>query len=204
MRPVDDRHEFRQSADDAAVIARVLKGEKQQFAQLVGRYQAGLYRYAVTMVLDHDVASDMVQDTFVKAYTNLKSCRDHTRFAAWLFQMVRNRCLDHLKDVRRRNVRLDDAGQIVDQAAGPATLAERARLRVDISQALGSLPSPQREAFLLHYVGGMPYEEMATLLDASVSALKMRVSRAREALSTAMQNHEVTQSPRVRLFVRRG
>jgi len=50
------------SLDDAAVIARVLRGDKQAFAVLVSRYQTGLYRHAVSMVLDHDVAADMVQE----------------------------------------------------------------------------------------------------------------------------------------------
>jgi len=70
------------SPDDAAVIARVLGGDKQQFAVLVARYQAGLYRHAVSMVLDHDVATDMVQETLVRAYTRLSTCRDHDRFRA--------------------------------------------------------------------------------------------------------------------------
>lgn len=195
MQPPDDRHQPESSPDDATVIARVLDGEKQQFAQLVERYQAALYRHAVSVVLDHDVAADMVQDAFVRAYTNLGTCRDHTRFRAWLFQTLRNRCLDHLKDARRKNVPLDDAGPIADTAEGPDARVERARLRAEIEQALAQLPVAQREAFVMHYVEGVPYETMAELLDASVSALKMRVLRAREALSAALRHSEVTQQP---------
>src|SRR5437867_7819907 len=72
--------------EDARVIERVLAGEIQQFAELVSRHQAALYRHAVAMVLDHDAAADMVQDAFVRAYTNLRQCRDRDRFRAWLFQ----------------------------------------------------------------------------------------------------------------------
>ena len=192
------------SPDDAAVIARVLGGDKQQFAVLVARYQTGLYRHAVSMVLDHDVATDMVQETLVRAYTRLSTCRDHDRFRAWIFQMLRNRCLDYLKDVRRRNVSLDRALDVPDPAEEPVHQMERARLRGEISKALEQLPDAQREAFLMHYVEELPYETMADLLGASVSALKMRVLRARETLGAALRNKDVTVSSPVRLLFRRS
>lgn len=177
---------------DAEVIARVLAGDTEQFAQLVHRYQQALYRHAVSMVLDYEAAADMVQDAFVRAYTNLKECRDTALFRGWLFQTLRNRCLDYLKEPRRRHMRIDDAEPLSDPADGPATLAERNELRSDIERALAALPPVQREAFVMHYVDGVPYETMAELLDASVSALKMRALRAREALSSALRARNVT------------
>jgi len=199
LRP-EDRHQPESPPDDdATVVARVLAGDTQQFAHLVARYQGELYRHAVSMVFDHDAAADMVQDAFVRAYTHLGTCRDHVRFRAWLFQTLRNRCLDYLKEARRKNVRLDDAGPIVDSAEGPAHQVERARLREEIRQALMTLPDAQREAFLMHYVEGVPYETMAELLGASVSALKMRVLRAREALVSALQHEQVTPAVPIRL-----
>lgn len=190
--------------DDAAVIACILAGDTQRFAELVGRYQAGLYRYAVSLVLDHDVAADMVQDAFIRAYTSLASCRDRTRFRAWLFQTLRNRCLDHLKEPRRRHVPLEEAGSVVDAAAGPGETVERRRVRTEILGALAQLPDVQREAFVMHYVEGEPYERMAERLDASVSALKMRVMRAREALAALLQRPDVTEPFAARLSIRRS
>ncbi len=178
--------------DDAEVIARVLAGDTDRFADLVQRYQAVLYRHAVSIVLDHDAAADMVQDAFVRAYTSLRECRDRTRFRAWLFQTLRNRCLDYLKDTRRRHVSLDDAGPLFDPGESPASAAERNRLRTEVEQALARLPAEQREAFVMHYVDGMPYDAMAELLDVSVSALKMRALRAREALSASLRQTNVT------------
>lgn len=192
---------FETPPEDAAVVAQVLGGETQQFAVLVKRHQAALYRHAVCMVLDHDVAADMVQDAFVRAYTSLATCRDPARFRAWLFQTLRHRCLDYLKDARRRNARLEDAGPLVDRTERPDTRVERAGLRAEIVQALAALPAAQREAFLLHHVEGLPYESMADLLDASVSALKMRVQRAREGLASTLRNRDVTLASSTRLTV---
>jgi RNA polymerase sigma-70 factor (ECF subfamily) len=178
---------------DEDVIGRVLDGEKQQYEHLVTRYQQALYRHAVAIVLDHDVAADMVQDAFVRAYVNLRECRDGSRFRPWLFKTLRNRCLDYLKEAGRRNVRLDDLVEPpVDEADGPGALAERNELRTGLRRALAELPPALREAFVMHYVDDVPYETMSERLDASVSALKMRALRAREALTRALRNTNVT------------
>src|SRR5918993_1060691 len=177
---------------DEEVIARVLNGEKQLFEHLVGRYQRALYRHAVSIVLDHDAAADMVQDAFVRAYLSLRECRDRAHFRAWLFRTLRNRCLDYLKEASRRNLRLDDIEVPLDEADGPGALAERNEMRTGIRRALAKLPPALREAFVMHYVDGVPYETMAEVLNASVSALKMRALRAREALSSALRHTNVT------------
>ena len=192
-------HDRRRSdaPSDADVVARVLDGDKQQFEHLVHRYQQVLYRHAVSIVLDHDTAADMVQDAFVRAYLNLRECRDTSRFRAWLFRTLRNRCFDHLKAASRRNVPLDEVEPIpLDDADGPAALAERSEVRTAIRRALAKLPPVLREAFVMHYVDGMPYETMAELLGASVSAIKMRALRAREALSSALGQEHVTGASR--------
>lgn len=193
--PIDRRLSDVPSDED--VIARVLNGEKQLFEHLVGRYQKALYRHAVALVLDHDAAADMVQDAFVRAYLSLRECRERARFKSWLFRTLRNRCLDYLKEASRRNVRLDDVEVLLDEADGPAAAAERNELRAGIIRALAQLPPALREAFVMHYVDGVPYETMAELLDASVSALKMRAMRAREALGTALREVDVTGEPSV-------
>ena len=190
---------------DVEAVARVLAGDTQAFAGIVQRHQVRLHRYAVSMVLDHDEAADLVQDAFVRAFVALHACRDPTRFRAWLFQTLRHRCLDYLKDIRRRNVRLDDADQ--DFAAGsepPGAGLEREQLSADLGRAVRALPPLLREAFVMHYVEGQPYDVMADLLDASVSALKMRVARAREQLQIRLGDVEVTRRAPGRLSERRG
>jgi RNA polymerase sigma-70 factor, ECF subfamily len=180
---------------DADIVARVLAGDTEQYAAIVERYQRALFRHAVAMVLDHDAAADMVQDAFVRAYTNLKECRDPRRFRAWLFQTLRNRCLDYLKEPRRGHLRFADAEPLLSNADGPAAFVDSRELQLDITRALAQLPPEQREAFVMHYVDGLDYESMADVLDVSVSALKMRALRARQALSAALRTPDVTDRP---------
>jgi len=189
------RGRCRDEPTDMEAVTRVLDGAAQEFAVLVHRYQRALYRHALAMVLDHDAAEDMVQDAFVRAYTNLHECRDRSRFRAWLFQTLRHRCLDYLKESRRHDIPLEDAGPIVDTREDPVRVAERSQLWRDVDRVLVQLPVEQREAFVMHYVDGMPYDAMAELLDTSVSALKMRALRARAALTSMLRRRIVTRTP---------
>jgi RNA polymerase sigma-70 factor (ECF subfamily) len=169
------------AAEDAVVVNRVLSGDREAYAILVRRYQSGLYRHARCMGMDHDTALDHVQDAFVRAYTSLAECRDRDRFRTWLFRILRNRCLDHLKNIRRRHVSVDSV--TLAQEAGSAATEARAALR----DAFRSLSPVLREAFLLKHRDGCSYEEIAERTGASVSALKMRVHRARDLLRAHLE-----------------
>ncbi len=172
--------------DDAQLISRVLAGDTDAYAVLVGRYQDMLYRYAVAMVRDGDAAADLVQDSFVKAYTSLASCQDPARFGAWVYRILVNRCKDHLKSRRRHTVPLGE-DTAAPESQSPAHVADRSALARVVERALATLPEAQREAFLMKHLEGRSYEEMAEMLDVSVSALKMRVMRAREALQLLLR-----------------
>jgi RNA polymerase sigma-70 factor (ECF subfamily) len=167
---------------DAQIVARVLAGDRESYAELVRRHQEGLYRHALGMVGSGDVASDLAQESLIKAYSRLRACKDPSRFGAWAFRILRNHCLDYLKDPRRDTVPLAEDTAFAEERDDPELTLEQTELRQAVYRALESLPAAQREAFLLKHVDERSYEEMAELLDASVSALKMRVMRAREAL----------------------
>ena len=166
----------------------MLQGDQAHYEVLVLRYQEAMYRHAYGMVGDPDAAADLVQDSLVKAYTRLGTC-DPERFAAWLFRILRNRCKDYLKSRRRRDVPLlDDGPHAAPLSDDPVRTLERTELGKVVSEALARIPESQREAFLLKHVEGRSYEEMAEMLDAGISALKMRVMRAREALQEMLRD----------------
>ena len=172
---------------DGELVARVLEGERRAYGVLVDRHQAALHRQARGMGLDPDTAKDMVQETLVKAYASLRSCRKPEKFRSWAFRILRNQCLDHLKDPRRRSVALEDTGP------GQAGLASKptSELRHEIHDALSRLTPLLREAFLLKHEAGYTYDEVAEITDASPSAVKMRVHRAREELRGLLESQAI-------------
>lgn len=165
---------------DAELVARVLRGQSTAYEPLVNRHQRLLYRHARGMGLDHDTSLDLVQDAFVRAFTMLGECRDPAHFRAWIFRIARNLCLDHLKNVRRSTVPLSHVDDYESIAPSPGE-DERDADRT-LHEALRRLPVALREAFLLKHDAGYTYDEIASLTNASPSAVKMRVHRAREAL----------------------
>jgi len=177
---------------DAVVVGRVRQGDREAFRLLVRRYQDGLYRRALRDTGEPDVAADLVQTAFVRAYENIWRCRDPERFAAWLYRILVNATRDHLKSARRRDVSLDTECERLPltSISDPALDADRSDLRTRLEGALRSLGDVLREAFVLKHVDGRSYEEMNALLGVSIPALKMRVHRARELLRAELEAGE--------------
>ncbi|MFW6206391.1 MAG: RNA polymerase sigma factor [Gemmatimonadota bacterium] len=182
------------SPSDEALVRRVLEGHSDDYGLLVWRYQERLHRFALGMVGDPDAAADLVQDAFVRAYRKLDSCTDPSGFHAWLFQIVRNRCRDFLKDLRRSHEALEDHPELVSPRPGPASRVERGEVRRALEDALAVLPASQREAFLLKHLDDHTYREISEMLNVSMSAAKMRVHRARDMLCSHIDRKDVTLS----------
>jgi RNA polymerase sigma-70 factor (ECF subfamily) len=175
------------SPSDGDVVARVLDGDREAFRILVRRHEDMLFGHAVRMTGRGDVAADLVQASLIRAFTSLDRCRNPERFGAWAFRIVSNQCKDYLKNVRRKNVALDDAGPVA-APDDPDERLERSELRTRLDAALAQLPEDQREAFVMKHEEGRSYEEMAELLNVSTGALKMRVHRARERLVELLED----------------
>ncbi len=174
---------------DADLVRRVLAGDTGAYAGLVTRYRDRLGRYAVHMLGDREDAEEALQDAFVRGYRSLARCDNPDRFGAWLYGILVNRCRTAGARAARRGrvfVR-DDAA--LNGAAHPSA-AERTEWEDVVRRALARLAPEYREAFLLKHVEDLEYETMARLTGAGVSALKMRVKRAREQLQVILREAE--------------
>ena len=169
---------------DQAIISRVIAGDRNAFGTLINRYSDPLYRHALGMTGSPDVAEDILQTSFIKAYHHLGEVRG--RFDAWLFRIVANGCKDWLKNIRRSHLSYDEDDQPSNYTTPDEDL-DRTELRSDLDRALAELAPSLREAFVMKHVEGRSYEEMADLLGTTVGALKMRVHRAREALQALLE-----------------
>jgi RNA polymerase sigma-70 factor (ECF subfamily) len=171
------------TTSDAAIVRRVLAGDREAFRLLVDRYHDDALRYA-THLLGHTAdAEDAVQDTFLRAYRYLASYREQDRFRGWLWRILVNRCHTHAGDRARRPVPQEaETLAALSEPHSPEAELDRAFLRAELAEALATLPLEQREAVVLHFTDGLSYPEMAAATGVGVSALKMRVHRACERL----------------------
>jgi RNA polymerase sigma-70 factor (ECF subfamily) len=175
---------------DGELVAAAIGGDLDAFAELSRRYRDTYTRFAVRMLGDRDEAEDVLQSAFMRAYRALASCRDPNRFGAWLYQIVANECRTWVVRRARRERRMvrDEAGLeqvLAQQPADTDTLEE-------VQRALDQLDPDQREAFVLKHVEDLSYETMAEITGCGISALKMRVTRARARLRELLEEvHDV-------------
>lgn len=170
------------------MVRDVLDGDREAYRVLVRRFEDALYRHAVRMVGAAD-AEDVVQRALVRGFRRLDDCREPEKVGGWLFRITSNLCKDLLRGRSRDAVALDDAGPLESESDSPEEDLDRSELGREIEEALSRLTPEQREAFLLKHVEGLSYPEMSERLSASVSALKMRVHRARETLQELLEHY---------------
>lgn len=164
---------------DGEILGRAKRGDARAFAMVVEYYHARCLRFAQQMLLSAEDAEEAVQDAFVRVYDSLPRYDESLRFEPWLFRILANRCRT-ARARRRRHESYIAYGELPANVGVPPDGGDAAR--DELWRLLDRLPTEQREAFLLHHIEGMPYEDMVTITGAGVSALKMRVKRATDAL----------------------
>jgi RNA polymerase sigma-70 factor (ECF subfamily) len=171
-----------------ALTARAARGDATAYSALVARYYASCLRYAEHMLGDRLDAEDTVQETFLRAHLAMDRYDDRQQFKSWIFQILANHCRTMALQRARRARRFPRDETALRTAPSPRTMVSEQFDTIEtVRSAVNELEPLLREAFLLKYAEEMSYEEIATILGASVSALKMRVKRACDALRPRLE-----------------
>ena len=169
--------------DDRELVRRVLAGQTDDFRVLVDRHQQSIFRFASGLVGNREEAQDVAQEAFLAAFVNL-SGYDWSRaaFSTWLFTIVRNRCINLLK--QKRPIELIELESIGEVAADPIVSQE---LSQQLDRAMAALPVEQRSAFVLAEIEELPYAEIARIERTSVGTVKSRIHRAKQRLQSLLE-----------------
>ena len=190
--------------NEAELIRKAQTGCRDAFAVLVNQYERHIYCLSVAVTKHADDAEDVLQETFLKAYANLKAFRGESRFYTWLVRIAINEALTKL----RRDQALPWVGvegstdqdeplpmvrEYWDWRDNPEESCSKAELRTLLAQALCGLEAPLRIVFALRDMDGFSTEETARMLGLSVGTVKTRLMRARlqlrRKLSGWLQGH---------------
>ncbi len=180
-------------ADEKAIIARCLAGDRKAYGVLVERYKDLVHDMVYRMIGDAVRAEDIAQDAFVKAYLSLRDFRGESRFSTWLCRIAMNRCKDMLRRARREILMPGGpegephASYVPDEGETPAATLERREREALIQRALARLPVKYREAVVLHHMEGMDFKEVGVLLGIAAGAAKVRTFRGREMLRRLLE-----------------
>jgi RNA polymerase sigma-70 factor (ECF subfamily) len=164
--------------------------ETPSTASLFREFADGVYTLAYRILGDRHLAEDAVQETFIKVMKSLHTYRGDGPLAGWLYRIgyretiaIARRRRDQPMDVELLSRELEPSVENVEKSVVERELAER------LDKAIGSLTDPLRGAFVLRDIEGLSTAEVATALEISESAVKMRLARAREALRVELQEY---------------
>lgn len=188
--------------DEGQLVRAVLRGQRESFDILVGRYQRQATATAYRLLGNLDDALEVVQESFLRAYRKLSSLSEPSRFGSWLIRIVVNQSLN-LRRGRavRKTFGLEVSGGQDEEASSaspnradpaaqtPCELTSADELKDRIAAALDDLPDKQRQALVLFSIQNVPQKEVARILGISVEAVKWHVFSARKKLKERLREY---------------
>jgi RNA polymerase sigma-70 factor (ECF subfamily) len=177
---------------DVQVIAKVLSGDTNAFEILILKYQNKLYSTVLNIAKNTDVAQDVVQDAFIKAFQKLDSLRDKTQFYPWLKRIAINMVfLTFEKNKRMVDVSNDDGPDFFDNLVGDSNPEHELindELKKYVRKYVDSLPEKLRVVILLREVEDYSYEEISETINVPVGTVRSRLFNARQIIKQRLIN----------------
>ena len=178
---------------DGTYARRVQDGDRDAFRVLIERYEGMVFDLAHQYAGSTEDAEDLAQDAFLRAYRRIEDLKNPDRFSSWLYGIALNRCRDYAKNIRRetypfsRTEEQEEADALPGGTPGQDEELITEERSEQLWAALDELSSTYATPFLLKYRDGLTYKAMSKRLDVSVSALKVRVHRARKKLRNLLE-----------------
>ncbi len=176
-----------ESRDEADLLRKAQGGNLFAFEEIVRRYQRRAYAVAVRIVRRHDVADDVVQEAFLRAWQSLASFDLARPFGPWIARISANLAINHVRSPVAREEELPDGHRETPAAgSGPLDVVLEGEAQRVLEEALRSLPDEQRAVFVLRVSEDLSYREIAEALGLQVGTVMSRLHRAREKLAAAL------------------
>lgn len=176
--------------EDTALVRRALAGDQEAFATIVEKYKDPVFNVAYRMLGNPTEAEDVAQETFVRAYTQLRTYQEGRRFSTWLLSIASHLSIDQLRRRRFLALPLENAPfleWIADLGAGPEQAALQLEASDEMQKVLSVLPPKYRTVLVLRYWYDLSYEEIAEMLGLTSALVKARLHRARELVARTLK-----------------
>ena len=187
------------TSSDQQLVKRALKGDERAFEEIVRRYQKPIVNFIARMVGNYDLALDLSQDVFVKAFVALRTYNEDFKFGSWIFKIASNTVIDHLRkggpaiSSLDKPVATEDDEIQVDLASTaliPEEELEQTETRSILVRLIDQLPQAYRQMIVLRHVNELSYDEMAEITDLPLGTVKNRTFRAREMMRRMIEKLE--------------
>ena len=163
----------------------------QAFQTLVKTYQERLYWHIRKIVLNHDDADDVLQNTFMKVWRNLDKFREESSLYTWLYRIATNESITFVNSVKKRSlIPMNDTTEFLLQNMVSDEFFEGDEIQVRLQDAILKLPEKQRIVFNMKYYDDLKYEDMSEILETSVGALKASFHHAVKKIEDHLKNRD--------------
>lgn len=185
--------------DEQLWLQRARQGDREAFGKLVEAYQGPVYNLAYRMLNNSREAEEAAQEAFIRIYTRLDSYNPQHKFSTWVLSITSNYCIDLLRKRRAILLSIDEPlpshpALMSERASGPEAQAVQSEQQALVQDLLEELPDDYRQAVVLRYWYEHSYDEIAEIMETSVSAIKSRLFRARRLLAQAAIEMGMTNS----------
>ena len=178
--------------DEKDFIQELLNPKTQNvaFQKLLRDYQRPLYNHIRNIVLNHDDADDVLQNTFIKVFQYLKDFKGESKLFSWMYRIATNEAITFIKQKAKRNVTTSEAMQtrIVDNLKAD-TFFDGNEIQIKLQKAVALLPEKQQLVFKMKYYEEIKYEELSEILGTSVGALKASYHHAVKKIEDFVKNN---------------
>lgn len=174
--------------DELLNLFRDENNRNRAFSLIVTRYKERLYWHIRKIVIMHEDADDVLQNTFIKAWRNLDSFRQESQLYTWLYRIATNESISLLSQRRHKYfLPLVDVEQQLSKSLEADSYFSGDEMQLQLQQAILTLPEKQRIVFNMKYFDDITYEKMSEILDTSVGALKASYHQATKKIEAYMQ-----------------
>lgn len=171
--------------EDLRLVIEFINGDKAAFEKLVHKYMDKVYSIAYKMIANQEDAKDISQEAFIRVYKSIRNFRWQSNFYTWLYRIVTNLCIDHLRNTRtHEHLAIDE---IV--TTNPYSTIEFKELQKDLHSAINSLAPHYRSCVVLHDIHGLSYKEIASVLRIPMGTVMSRLSHARKLLREKLKDY---------------
>lgn len=173
---------------DLQLIEKCKNGNSRAFGELVEKYQKPLFNASFRIVNDRDVAQDVTQTVFIRAYEKLDTYNPRFKFFSWIYRMTVNESINVIRQ-QKSKVAIDDLNIASDD--NPETQMQNTQVEEAVESAVSRLPIDYRLVTVFYYFANLPYQEISFILDIPEKTVKSRLYSARQILSKSLSEKEL-------------
>jgi len=175
--------------------------DPETIREIYERHSRGIFNYARRLVGDHQWAEEILQETFLRAFSRAETFRQGARVSTWLYRIAMNLCYDHLRSPRNRpkvslserlpmggdGASADLAERLESPMATPGSLVEESEMSMLVKEAISELPHKERNVVMLRHFHGLKFREIAEVTGLTTRTVQNCLSRAREKLARSLK-----------------